>query len=353
MANTLKYAGGRNTNLRGANLSHIFNFRIVTLLCGLLLAFGCEEPAKTPGGASIPKPKDNPTSAAMRILIGSLGDLDPQMRANAIEVVAATKHIRLMPKVERLLKDEFSPVRFLAALAVGDMQYSLATDDMIPLLKDPDQNVQMATAYAMYKLGHSEYLPVFRNAIASEDQTVRANAALLLGKSGDKSALKYLRWALQRKDSDDRVVLQAAEAIAMLGDEQIYPKLWTRLISAYADDRVIGISAMGALGTEQAKNALFTMLEDPVLEVRLAAAEQLGKLNDPVGEIEVKRVFEQNVLANMDEMGQERVKVLAALAIGEIGTKTLTDHLPDLLKDRSKFVRLAAAKAVFRAAMKR
>mgnify|MGYP001110137148 CR=1 FL=1 len=53
--------------------------------------------------------------------------------------------------------------------------------------------------------------------------------------------------------------------------------LWTRLISAYADDRVMGIRAMGALGTPEAKNALTTMLDDPVPEVRLAAAEQVGR----------------------------------------------------------------------------
>lgn len=182
---------------------------------------------------------------------------------------------------------------------------------------------------------------------------MRANAALLLGKSGDQTALKYLYWAMQNRDSHDKVILQAAEAIAMLGDEQVYQKLWGILISAYADDRVVGARAMGALGTERAKNALITLLEDPVPEVRLVAAGQLGKLNNPIGEPQVLEVFTKNLTAGMNRGDVERVRVLTALAMGEIAKDSLLAFLPQLLRDESKFVRIAAAKAVFQYVMKR
>jgi len=199
----------------------------------------------------------------------------------------------------------------------------------------------------MSKLGSGSDFGLVREAIISRDQTVRANAALLLGKSGDKNTLKFLYWALQHKDSDFKVRFQAAEAIAMLGDERIYPKLWTMLISKYADDRVVGIKAMGALGTEQARDALITALGDRVLEVRLAAAEQLGTLGDTTGEPEVLDVFTKNLTAGRDKKSLEFVNVLTALAIGRIGTPRLTRFLPQLLQNESKFVRIAAAKAVF------
>jgi HEAT repeat protein len=253
----------------------------------------------------------------------------------------------MMSKVQRLLKDTIVPVRFLAVVAIGDLEYTLAKTDIKQLLKDKDENVRIAAAYTMTKLGSPEYFKDLCNAVASDNQTVRANAALLLGKTKRKEAIKYLYWTLQQKDSADKVILQAAESIAMLGDERIYPKLWTRLISAYADDRVLGIRAMGALGTDQAKNALVTMLSDSVLEVRLAAVEQLGKLKDPIGENEVLTLFNKNLLSGMDAESRERVKVMSAMAIGAIGTEKLTKILPQLLKDESKLVRIAAAKAVF------
>ena len=125
------------------------------------------------------------------------------------------------------------------------------------------------------------------------------------------------------------------------------------LISAYADDRAFGVGAMGALGTEQAKNALITTLDDAVLEVRLAAAGQLGKLGHPIGEPQVLEVFTKNLTVGMGGGDLERVKVLTALAIGEIGTESLLAFLPQLLQDESKFVRLATAKGVFQYVMRR
>src|SRR3972149_6469290 len=124
------------------------------------------------------------------------------------------------------------------------------------MLRDKERNVRIGASYAMVKLGHPEYSQVLLKAITSSNQTVRANAALLLGKTGDKSAINTLYWALKQKDSDDKVLFQATESIAMLGDEQIFPKLWAMLISSYADDRVMGIKAMGQLKTIQAKNAI-------------------------------------------------------------------------------------------------
>jgi HEAT repeat protein len=317
-----------------------------------LFVFGCNKSSQGtydhPGGGSI----DELVPEATRIIQEGLSDADPQIRANAIEVVTDTKQIKQMPKVQRLLEDDFVPVRFAAALAVGDLEYSFAESSIKQLLKDKDENVRIAADYAMSKLGAGSGFKLVRKTIASSDQTVRANAAFLLGKSGDKSSLKWLWWTLQNKDSDYKARFNAAEAIARLGDERIDEKLLAMLISVYADDRVMGIKAMGALGTEKAKNFLITKLDDDVLEVRLAAAEQLGMLRETTGEAEVLKVFTKNLTAGLDKEELERVNTLTALAIGQIGTASVTKFLPQLLKNESKFVRIAAAKAVLQCTMK-
>jgi HEAT repeat protein len=287
---------------------------------------------------------------ASTVVRESLLDDNRFLRPKAAGVVAATNQVQLMPSVQRLLRDDCMPVRFVAAVAVGDTQYSLAEGSVRQLLNDKDENVRIAAAYALYKLGYADSFMFFRNALGSRNMEVRANAAWLLGKSGSKEAFKPLWWALWNKDSDDKVVFNAAEAIAALGDEKIYPKLWTMLISVHPDVRVTGIRAMGALGTPRASNDLVRMLTDDVLEVRLVAAEQLGKLGDPTGEPVVLDVFQRNVTAGMDARDLERVHVLTAKAIGQIGTPRLTKFLPLLLRSQSKFVRLAAAEAVFQSA---
>ena len=268
---------------------------------------------------------------ASQVIRDGLSDKDPQVRTNTIEVIASAGLTEFMPRVQRLLRDNFVPVRFAAALAVGDMAYQPAKNDMERLLGTSDENTRIAAAYAMVKLGSPEKLSFIRKAVMSEDQIVRANAVVLLGKSNDINVLKLLSWVQTDKDSDDKVKFQAVEARARLGDEKIFPKLWAIVLSSYADDRIMGIRAMGALGTEKAKEVLATKLDDDVLEVRLAAAEQLGMLGDKTGEEEVLDVFRKNLTTGMDRQGVERVNVLTALAIGRIGTPRLIIFLPPLL----------------------
>jgi len=284
---------------------------------------------------------------AAQIVRDGLADKDPRVRTNTIEVVASAGLTGFMPEVQRLLRDNFVPVRFAAALAVGDTAYQPAKSDVERLLGTGDENTRIAAAYALVKLGHPEKLDFIRKAVVSKDQVVRANAVVLLGKSGDESALKLLSFAQTDKDSDDKVKFQAVESRARLGDEKVFPKLWAIVLSSYADDRIMGIRAMGALGTEKAKDVLATKLDDELPEVRLAAAEQLGALGDKRGEKEVLDVFKKNLTAGMDTQSVERINVLTSLAIGRICTPRLITFLPPLLKSESKSVRLAAAKAVF------
>jgi HEAT repeat protein len=325
------------------------NFRFILLIFWFFLIFfgviGCNESVQVPANSDSFCVEELEYKA-IRIIRDSLADNNPRIRANAIEVSASTQQLQLMPKVQRLLKDDFVPVRFAAALAVGDTQYHLAKNILRELLSDPDENVRIATAYGLYKLGWPVGFELLSKSITHEDQDIRANAVMLLGKTGDSRALQFLYEAKDSVDSEHKVRIQAAEAIARLGDKRIYPKLWAALISYYADDRVIGIKAMGALGTKKGKNALLSMLDDDILEVRLAAAEQLGMLGYAEGEPEVLDVFEKKLILEMDRDSAERVKVLTALAIGRIGTPALTELLPGLLNDNSKFVRLTAAKAV-------
>ena len=322
-------------------------FEVLFFAYLMVFAFGCDESLQTTSGNYNVTNINTPWAKALRIIEEALADNDPLVKVHAIEVVASTRQLKLMPQVRRLLQDDFVPVRFAAALAVGDLEYSPAKRSVNKLLKDNDANVIIAAAFAMGKLGSFEYLEVLRKAAANEDQKVRANAVLLLGKGGDKSSLQLLWHTMQDKDSDDRVVYQSAEAIAMLGDEQIFPKLWTMLISAYADVRLMGVRAMGKLGTPDAKNALIRMLDDDILEVRLVAAEQLGVFRNPIGEPKVLDVFEKKLTRTLDKQASERINVLTALAIGQIRTPGLRKFLPQLLENESKFVRIAAAKAVF------
>ncbi len=294
----------------------------------------------------------SPQAEAKHVIDQALADSDPVAKVNAIEVVGTTGRVDFMPKVQRLLEDPAVPVRFAASLAVGDLQYAPAQNALAPLLKDEDSNVIVAASYAMGRLGAPEYHEVVRRAAESKDQTVRANAVFLLGKIGDSGSLSLLKAVQEDPYSSDKVRFQVLDARARLGDEEVLKRLWALAYSAYADDRAIALRAIGALGTARAREILGTKLDDTVLEVRLVAAEQLGGLRDKTGEAEVLAVFEKNLTSGIDKEAAERVNVLTALAIGQIRTAALTKYLPHLLKNESKYVRIAAAKAVFQCNMR-
>jgi len=278
-------------------LSSVFCLQALLFAYLTIFICGCEDLLQPTTGDFNVSNKNTPWSKALRITQESLADSNPLVRVHAVEVVASTGQLRFISAIHLLLRDKSMPVRFAAALAVGDLEYSNAKGSIAKLLNDEDSNVVIAAAYAMSKLGSVEYLEVIRKALGNDDQNVRANAALLLGKSGNKSALKFLWQTIQDKNSDDKVVYQSAEAIAMLGDERIYPKLWTMLISAHWDVQLMGVKAMGKLGTPDAKNALIRMFDDDIMEVRLEAARQLGVFRDPIGEAVVLDVFEKNLSA--------------------------------------------------------
>lgn len=321
----------------------IVGLYILALFLGIAIA-GCGQKIHNPNQGM------NETQIeAYRIISDALSSDNPLLRVNAIETAATTRQDNFMPTIQKLLKDPYVPVRFASAVAVGDMQYFPAINTINELLRDSDPNVIIAASYAMAKLDHPEYLKVLRDSVVNnENQTIKANSALLLGKSGDKSSTQLLYQLMKDSRSSDMVSYQAAEAIAMLGDDQIYKTLWGMLVSNYADVRITGIDAMGTLGTIQAENALSSMLSDPITEIRLAASEQLGKMNNKSGQNVVLEVFQKEMNMVPDPRARERINTLAALAIGEIGTPKLTKFLPELMKNESPFVRLAAAKAVFR-----
>jgi HEAT repeat protein len=320
------------------------NLLIRIILIGFLSAGCTQEQAPVPSasaekplGVQLLKPR------ALIILETGLSSQDAQMRSNAIEVAVETRQKDMLPLITKLTTDPVVPVRFSAMVALGDMRCFSCENLVRKSLNDPDVNVRIAAAYTLVKLNKPQYLQQLQAAVKSSNQTVRANAALLLGKLGNKDNIGLLYKVLEANDSTDKVRMQAVESIARLGDEEMYrSKLWALQISKFADDRVIGIQGMGALNTPESRDAIVTMLQDDVQEVRLAAAEQLARLGDNRGEGLVLEYFQTNPDLNAADMANG----MAVMAIGYLENSQLNDLLPKILDSQSPYMQLLAAQSV-------
>lgn len=316
---------------------------LVALLLSITLVGCTEEQLSLNPIGSKPVNVEQLRPEAIALLKVSLEDSNAYLRTHAIEVAATTQCKEMAPYVRQRLKDSVLAVRFGAILAIGDMQCVGYANEIGGLLNDVNPNIQIAAAYTLAKLNQPGHIQQIRQAACSSDQTVRSNALLLLGKLGNRDDVPLMYKVMQMEDSTDKVRMQAVESIARLGDNQIYrTKLWALLISKYADDRVMGIRGMGALGNPEAENAILTMLSDDVQEVRLAAAGELGRLGNRAGESHVLEFFRADPDLNRVNMANN----MAIQALGRIPSPYLKVYLPEILSSESPIIRLLGAQAV-------
>jgi len=132
---------------------------ILFLITAPVLFPGCAENVSVQNDSELAVvPASNLETEAAHIIQQGLTDKSPQVRANAIEIVSdipADQARKFMPEVQRLLRDDFVPVRFAAATAVGDTAYAPAKNDVILLTRDKESNVRLAAFYALVQLGDS------------------------------------------------------------------------------------------------------------------------------------------------------------------------------------------------------
>jgi HEAT repeat protein len=283
---------------------------------------------------------------AKGIIAAGMRSTDDRIRANAVEAVPASEDSKLAGEAAALLVDPSVIVKFSAAVVLGDMNQVQYKENLTKLTNDKDLNVVLASSYALCKMGDEQYykkiLAIAEN--EQKNQTATANAAMLLGKLGKKEALPILYKIKDDSESSNAAAFNATEAIARLGDEKIYKKIWTMLISVFSDDRYMGAQAMAALGGTKGAGALASLLDDDVNEVKIAAAGQLGTLGDKSGSEVIKKYLSGP--PPQEKEVADRCNVLAAIAIGQIKDENLAGYLPKMLKNNNPLVQLAAAKSI-------
>jgi len=116
---------------------------------------------------------------AYKIINESLSSDNPVIRVNAIEFLLP-RNGKIICLLSKALQDPYVPVRFAAAVAIGEMQYTPAANAINQSLRDRDPNVAIAASYAMIRLDYPEYIQVLRDSIInSNNKTIKANSALL------------------------------------------------------------------------------------------------------------------------------------------------------------------------------
>ena len=290
-------------------------------------------------------------------------DEDPFTRSHAMEALAQTLGAKAGGRFKQALNDEDPSVRFAAAMAIGDARYAPAKADLVRMAKlaGPDKRVYCAVIYALHNLGDANYTgDLARLLTEHREPQVRSNAAMVMGKLGEPSAVGPMKMMLENEQSN-LVKVNLVEALAMLGDLR-----HGRMLEAYTKGydvgiRLVAIRSLGRSGSAQAVRVLLELLDrrNPA-PVRIVAAAELGKLKQADAQAydlcvraakDPQAVIRESSTDWGFAVGQvevHSVQHLAAIALGWMRRREAVNVLHPLLRSPHGQVRVAAAMSIIR-----
>ncbi len=311
------------------------------LMFTLVALSGCEPTPRT-GSDKPVAATPNLRPKAIEQIIASARSSDPFLRANAIEA-AQTLPDRVRPLTQLGLTDQHPAVRFAALMTLGKVKLNDLANAARPLLEDENPSVRAAAIYALRRTGARVDLTPLSAMLASQDPALRGNAAMVVGLLGDPGAIPMLKETAQvpiprANAAQDAIIrLQVAEAIVTLGDASMLDAIRAGAYSQFDEVRVLAVTLMGQLGDRRFEKAVGTMLENPPVELQLAAAGALARF----GHADGLPVIEVAAGSQIDA-----VRAQAAMTLGLFPISQAAPTLAKLLDDPVEQVRLAAAAAV-------
>jgi hypothetical protein len=205
---------------------------------------------------------------------------------NAIEAMQPLPR-RARPLAELGLNDDNPGVQFAALVTVGKLELEALGPAAKRHLESEDPSVRAAALFAAHQCGLDVDITPLARLAGSQDPTVRGNAIMLLGRMGERSAIRLLEAvgnAPMPRVSGAReavVRIQLAEAMVRLGkDEQLAP-LRAAVFSRHLEARVLAVNVLGRLGDRKIIGAIRPFLEQPPIELQLAAAKALAQRAKP------------------------------------------------------------------------
>jgi len=274
---------------------------------------------------------------AIAEIADALASSDPVLRAQSLEATARTNDPSALVRIERALIDENSLVRFAGAMAAGDLRLKAVRNSLRKIAFDLDPSVRIGVRYALHRIGDRSLSRDLESLSQDPSPVVRSNAILVLGLTGEPTAVRVLHPLL--KDTNATVRLLVAEALWRLGDQRGLEALVTATVSRFIDDQIVATLALASRRDTRVKDYVIGKLvadkdggQSP--ELQLVAARALGMLGDDAGFA--------IAIAGAQSNDARRTQ-LAAFALGDIGRTDGQQTLARLLESLDPTVRLAAA----------
>ncbi len=203
-----------------------------------------------------------------------------------------------------------------------------------PLLEAPDRMVRLAAAYALVRLGETQYFGELTRAVNGGDIVHRYQAITYLGKIGDEASLRQLKDLL---GSDEEQVLSTSlRALGERADMELFRPLVKLSLHASPTVRRNAVLALGYLPPKAVKQQVKLMCTDPDPLVQLSAALAMHRLKSSAC---------LNIFTELMEHKDFAVRASTARVLGKVNIPDRTRLLAEALGDPKTRVRTAAVRS--------
>jgi HEAT repeat protein len=212
-------------------------------------------------------------SRAVEIALRGLKDAEPPVRMAALDALQPQREPALIAAIAELTQDPHAEVRATAARTLAFVAGANAIDSLTLLAHDPMENVRATIGYVLGELGSEEGLPALETLLRDPVPAVRAQAGDALAHIGTTLALQSLVEALTHP-----TVKPEAQARLLALGEPAQRALLSATRSPQTELRIAAAEALGRTGNAQVATALQAMLRDADQRVKAAAEAALKEL---------------------------------------------------------------------------
>ncbi len=296
------------------------------------------------------------TQNATDLLLQATASPSWELRSQAVQGLSASPAV-LSAVCERLMGDPHPSVRYATCIVIGQERLGNIVQLTRPLLLDPSPSVRAAALFALARCGEPVDLTPVGALLLGENIRDRSNAAYVLGRLGNPSALALLKSSIQqasaRSDPYEESIffLQVAEAMVLLGDDSQLDPIRASLFQPENRAELIGLGCQivenvrdrGALSHLHRIMSASGPQTRP-LELRLVATTAWVRLGgQPLGEASA-------IAFEGARSADPVIRAQATFALGAIGTREARAALSGMLSDVDPRVQVAAAAAIIEGA---
>jgi len=327
----------------------------ISVLIGIMVT-GCSQPPEM--GVIDTNHRRAFRQAAVKCLEDAAFSRSPSLRMQSLEAFGkvAPKEGNELKAIPLNIENAYPGASFAALLAAGESNSKQLIELARTRSEANDKNVRAAALFALHQFGERRRTGELAVLLLEDsDETVRANAALVLGRLKDPKMKPILRKALSR-EKKQKPLFQILEALAALGDEKAIARLLFVGRSAEPQEATIALTMLATANVQAAEELFWLRMSDGEFpEVRAAAVRGLAVLGKREAlEPAIRYLFfndpDRSAPNDPPQQQIDRIRGIAALSLEALADARALKPLQEAFDavGQSDYVRVAIARAAIR-----